>query len=115
MDPTQPLQVSVRIDSPQVVVYRLWFQRPGDPGWTLFANGTDEDSSTASGHAFEVGPLPAGSKLGYQFILSGNPVTAFRVELTTAQGGVALPDGTLLLEGNTDDSGVAVRQGQVTP
>ncbi|HEV7587927.1 MAG TPA: hypothetical protein VGO40_07320 [Longimicrobium sp.] len=115
MDPTQPLQANVRIDSPQVVVYRLWYQRPGDAGWTLFANGTDQDSSGASGQTFTVGPLPAGSLIGYQFILSGNPVTALRVELTMAQGGVTLPEGALVLEGTTDDTGVAVRQGQVAP
>jgi hypothetical protein len=113
MDPTAPLQVTVQIDSPQVVVYRLWFQRPGDAGWTQFANGTDEDSSAASGHTFTVGPLPAGSKVGYQFILSGNPVTVFRVELTVAQRGAPLGGGPLMLEGTTDDTGVAVRQGQV--
>jgi len=114
MDPTAPLQVTVRIDSPQVVVYRLWFQRPGDgDAWTLFANGTDEDSSSASGHAFTVGPLPAGSKLGHQFIFSGNPATVFRVALTVAQGGAPLAEGPLVLEGTTDETGVAVRQGQV--
>jgi hypothetical protein len=115
MDPTLPLQVDVRIDSPQVVVYRLWFQRPGETEWTLFANGTDEDASSASGHVFAVGPLPAGSKIGYQFILSGNPVTAFRVALTVSQGAAPLPSASVLLEGTTDDTGVAVRQGEVTP
>jgi hypothetical protein len=115
MDPTLPLDVSVQIDSPQVVVYRLWFQRPGDTGWTLFANGTDEDSSNASGHVFSMGPLPAGSKLGYQFILSGNPSTVYRVTMGLAQGGAALPGQAQLMEGVTDDTGVAVRQGQVTP
>ena len=115
MDPTAPLQVTVQIDSPQVVVYRLWFQRPGDAGWTLFANGTDETPSTASGHAFTVGPLPSGSLIGYQLILSGNPVTVFRVVLAIAQGGAPLAGGPLVLEGVTDDTGVAVRQGQVAP
>jgi len=113
MDPTAPLQVHVRIDSPQVVVYRLWFQQPGDAAWTLFANGTDQDASGAAGQAFTVGPLAAGSKIGYQFILSGNPVTTFRVDLTVAQGAGPLPGGDLVLEGTTDDTGVAVRQGQV--
>jgi hypothetical protein len=112
MDPTVPLQVTVRIDSPQVMVYRLWYQQPGEPGWTLFANGTDEDSSGSSGHVFTIGPLAVGSNLGYQFILSGNPVTTFRVKLGVAQG-AALPSASLVLEGTTDDTGVAVRQGQV--
>lgn len=113
MDPNAPVQVNVQLDSPQVVVYRLWFQQPGESGWTLFGNGTDEDASAASGHAFNVGPLASGSKIGYQFIFSGNPITGFRIEMVVSQGGVALPGASVTLEGTTDDSGVAVRQGQV--
>lgn len=115
MDPNSPVQVNVQLDSPQVVVYRLWFQQPGDTEWTLFANGTDEDASASSGHTFTVGPLAAGSKIGYQFIFSGNPVTAFRLRLAVGQNGAPLPGCSATLEGTTDDSGVAVRQGEVSP
>jgi hypothetical protein len=113
MNPSAPVQVNVQLDSPQVVVYRLWFQRPADQGWTPFADGTDEHASGPSGHSFTVGPLPAGSKIGYQFILSGNPVTAYRVRLGVSQDGATLPGAQVTLQGNTDDSGVAVQQGEV--
>jgi hypothetical protein len=113
MDPTAPIQINVRVDSPQVVVYRLWFQRPGEATWTLFANGTDEDSSSASGHMFRVGPLAIGSKLRYQFIISGNELGFFRIEMEASQNGSPLPNSSLRFEGNTDDVGTAVRQGEV--
>jgi hypothetical protein len=114
MDPSSPIQVNVQLDSPDVISYRLFFKRPSDSGWTVFANGTDEDAATASGHTYTVGPLPSGSKIGYRFLISGNPVTAFRIRVDVGQHGSLLPNGHVPVAGTTDGSGVAVRQGEVS-
>lgn len=113
MDPSLPIVVLVQIDSPQVVVYRLWYQRPGDPLWTVFATGTDEDASDASAHQHVVGPLPEGSKLAYHLIFSGNRETSFRARLSASQNGATLPGAEVTVDGTTDASGVAARQGEV--
>lgn len=113
MDPNKPIEVDFRIDSPQVVVYRLWYRRPGDSQWTVFANGTDEAESSASAHRHIVGPLPEDSRIAYHVIFSGNPQMYFRVVITVSQDGVELPGSGVRVEGYTDDSGVAARQGEV--
>ena len=113
MDPTRPIAVLVEIDSPQVVVYRLWFRRPGETLWTVFATGTDEEATNPSAHQHVVGPLPAGSRLAYHVIFSGNPVTSFRVRLTASQDGRPLDGGEVMIDGTTDGSGVAARQGEI--
>ncbi|MEW5925862.1 MAG: hypothetical protein AB1941_00075 [Gemmatimonadota bacterium] len=112
MDPTQPIAVLVEIDSPQVVVYRLWFKRPGDTLWTIFATGTDEEATNPSAHQHVVGPLPEGSRIAYHVIFSGNPETFFRVRITASQSGSPL-DEPVVIDGTTDASGVAARQGEI--
>jgi hypothetical protein len=113
MDPNTPIDVTMRIDSPQVLVYRLWFKRPDDNAWTIFATGTDEDAASATGHAYQIGPLPSGSRISYQLIFSGNPQTTYRAEIVIAQGGEPLPGGEIDIEGTTDDGGVATAKGEV--
>ncbi len=113
MDPTRPLQVTVEIDSPQVVVYRLWFRKPGDAQFTIFATGTDEAESSQSGHTHVVGPLPAGSEIRNFFLFSGNPNTAYRARVTAAQDGAPLPGAEADVTGTTDSGGVAGAEGEV--
>lgn len=110
MDPTRPLDVTVRIDSPQVVAYRLFFRRPGDTQGTVFGNGDDQSPNPAS---FPVGPLPSGSRIRYFMLINGNPQTAYRIVLGVEQGGgeVVPP---VQITGTTDGDGTASERGEVT-
>jgi len=112
MDPTRALSVTVRTDSPHVVSFRLWYQRPGDAAWTIFATAGPDSPNPAT---FEVGPLPAGSKLQYLVIVGGNPQTAYRVVLTALQGDDALGGTPLTLTGTTGQAGTATESGEVDP
>jgi hypothetical protein len=109
MDPTQPLDVTVRIDSPHVVVYRLWFQRPGETDFTEFATGDDQSPNPAS---YSVGPLPRGSTVRYLMLIAGNPRTAYRIELGVEQRGAAVAQ-PVVLAAVTDDDGAASESGEV--
>jgi hypothetical protein len=46
-------------------------------------------------------------------IFSGNPVTSFRVRLTASQNGQPVDGGEVTVDGTTDGSGVAARQGEI--
>ena len=109
MDPTRPLAVTIRIDSPQVVAYRLWFRRPGESDWTEFATGDDQSPNPST---YPVGPLPRGSALRYFALISGNPQSAYRLDLAVAQGGAPIQP-PLLLTGTTDVDGTASERGEV--
>ena len=109
MDPTRPVDVIVRIDSPQVVAYRLWFRRPGDTTGTIFATGDDQSPNPAT---YTVGPLPGGSTIRYFMLINGNPQTAYRVALGVEQGG-GLIVAPVLLTGTTDGDGSASERGEV--
>jgi len=111
MDPTRPLAVTVRIDSPQAVAYRLWFRQPEETDWTAFATGDDQSPNPST---YSVGPLPRGSVLRYFALISGNPQTAYRLELVVAQGGAPLQP-PLLVAGTTDGDGTASEGGEVEP
>ena len=112
MDPSKPITVSVEIDSPQVVVYRLWYAKPGDTAWTTFATGTDEAATNPSAHHHTVGPLPEGSKVAYHVIISGAPATFYRVRFTASQEGNVIGGGTTV-DGYTNEKGAAAEEGEV--
>lgn len=113
MDPTQPLDVIVRIDSPQVVAYRLWWRPPGgtDEDWTKFATGDDQSPNPST---WTVGPLPRGSDIRWFALIDGNPQTAYRIAIGFEQGGRPVADPALLT-GTTDGDGAASARGEVTP
>lgn len=109
MDPTRPLDVTVGIESPQVVAYRLFFRHPGDTQGTAFATGDDQSPNPAT---FTVGPLPRGSAIRYFMLIDGNPQTAYRIVLGVEQGGspVVMPRE---ITGSTDGDGTASERGEV--
>jgi hypothetical protein len=103
-DPTKPIVVTVSLESPQVVDYRLWYKRPTDPAWTVFANGDHQKPL----NSFPVDPLPADSELAYHIRFIGNPETAFRARITLAQQSQQFME--VPIEGTTNKLGVAVRE-----
>ena len=109
MDPTIPVDVTVRIDSPHVVAYRLFFRRPGDTKGTVFATGDDQTANPAT---FTVGPLPRGSSIRYFMLINGNPQTAYRIAVDVEQDGapIVVP---AVLTGTTDGDGTASERGEV--
>jgi hypothetical protein len=111
--PAEVLVVRVRFDSPHVVAYRLWLQRPGQPR-ELFAEGTDQDTAAVTGHTHQIGPVPSGTKILYLFIFVGNPGTTFSGQLTLEQDGQVIEHGLHTEEGQTDADGVEVRRKEVT-
>lgn len=106
-DPTKPIVVSVTFHSPHVVAYRLWYKRPGDTAYTVFATGTDSEPSNPSSHAHMVSSLPAGSDIVYLAWLSGNDSTPYRIEVSLMQNDQAVADGYFVLQGTTDGDGFA--------
>lgn len=110
MDPGQPIQVTVFVDSPHVVQYALFVRAPGETKFPKFAEGTDANA----GQPHTVGPLQAGSEIGGAFDVTGNPRTAYRIRMVCSQGGAPLQGGLLTVAGTTDDTGVDVQKGKVT-
>lgn len=112
MDPTLPIEISVRIDSPQVVLYRLWYKEPGDSTFTIFATGDDQSGSNPSGHQHGVGPLRNGSTIRWFFMISGNPHSPYRITVQASQNGHTL--GGDQISGTTDADGVVTESGGMT-
>jgi hypothetical protein len=103
-DPVKSIVVTVSLESPQVVDYRLWYKRPADPAWTVFANGDHQKPL----ESFPVAPLPANSEMAYHIRFIGNPESAFRARITLTQDTQQFQE--VLIEGTTNERGVAIRE-----
>lgn len=101
MDPTRPIDVLVRCESPHVVRYRLFVRPAGEAEFRQFAAGTNRGELDS--HA--VGPLPNGSEIGGAFNIVGNERTAYRVRFGCAQDGALIPGASAAVTGVTDDNG----------
>lgn len=101
MDPTRPIEVRLRCESPHVVRYRLFVRRGGEDGFQQFAIGTNR----GEGDAHTVGPLPSGSEIGGAFNIVGNPRTAYRIIFGCGQDGAPIPGASAEVTGVTDDDG----------
>jgi hypothetical protein len=112
-DPDVPVVVELRFDSPHVVTYHLWYALPGGP-WEKAATGTDEESVAVTSHRHQVGPHPAGTRIGHLFLFVGNPETTFKAQLVITQNGQAVKGGMVSLQGQTNPDGAAVARGEVT-
>ncbi|QIL76329.1 hypothetical protein [Hymenobacter sp. HDW8] len=110
IDPAQPITFAITFHSPHVVAYRLWYKRPGDEKPSIFATGTDDETSNPSTHMHTVGPLPPGSEIRYLVWLSGNSYTAYRIEIEVLQNGQPVQDGAFSLRGTTDEDGFDQRK-----
>jgi hypothetical protein len=111
IDPTKKIQVSLDFESPQVVVFRLWYQEPGESNWLLFGSGTDSDHTTDSSHSFKIGPLKNGSTISYFFLFTGNPCSSFKADINVRQETTSI--AIIPIAGLTDTDGVKVVQGKV--
>lgn len=112
-DPAAAIVFKIAFHSPHVVAYRLWYKRPGDAQFTIFATGTDNEASNPSKHGHTVGPLPAGSEIAYLIWLSGNGNTPYRVDVDMLQQNQALPGGFFVLQGHSDANGFAQENGTI--
>lgn len=102
MDPTRPIDVRVRSESPHVVRYRLFVRLAGENEFRRFASGSDK----GTGQSHQIGPLPRGSEIGGAFNIAGNPRTAYRIRFECAQDGATIPGASAPVAGVTDDNGV---------
>jgi len=110
-DPTVPLDVNVLGQSPHVVAYRMWYQKPGESGWTKFAEGhTSDDISDHN----TVGPFEDKTKISYWLGISGKPGSDYRAVVTFAQNGKIVDGGMCQEEGRTDGNGGATLESEVT-
>lgn len=111
LNPSKPLEVNVISHSPHVAAYRIWTRPAGGSGWTKVAEGSTADNVP---DFFSTGPLTSGAKLHYWVGVGGNPATNYRIIVTLGQGGQILPDGTLVMQGTTNASGVDVLEDEVS-
>ncbi len=111
-DPSQPLQVSVQLESPHYVTFAMWYKRPEDPKWISFAGGNDDESARLSSHEYEIGMLPSGSLLYYFFHFAGNIRTAYRATVALKQNRQAVGAATVL-SGITNEKGMAKKEKEV--
>lgn len=107
IDPALPVTVTVDFNSPQAGAYRLWHKNPGEIISTEFGSGTDLGPITPPAYPFAAAGLEQDSQVSYHIKLFGKEAQPYSVTLTLAQKGVALPGGTVLVRGNTDDDGFA--------
>jgi hypothetical protein len=109
VDHTAPIEVNFVARSPHVVAYRLWRQltRPDGP-WAVLGDGHTADHVP---DLVQVSPSPVGSRLAYWVAIGGNPNTQYQVLVTIAQNGKIVPGGTLLVNGRTNEKGVAEDHG----
>jgi hypothetical protein len=108
MDPTRPVRVCVRFDSPHSVAYRLFQQPPGGQESEL-ATGSSMDANPSCNTG---GPFPSGTVIRWFMLIAGNPKTAYRIRIDFEQGGqdVVPP---VILSGTTDAGGTANEFGEV--
>jgi hypothetical protein len=110
IDPTKPLAFTVVFHSPQVVAYRLWYKRPGEAKYTIFATGTDNEPSNPSTHTHVVDNLSTGSEIVYLVWLSGSGNSLYQIDVELSQNGQAVPNGSFSLQGTTDADGFAQKK-----
>ena len=108
-DPTAPIDVEVRGETPHVIAYKLWTKAPGEDRWTVAAEGHSEDGVPDT-HA--IGPLPIGTLVAWWLGVGGRPGSWFRAGVRFGQGGALLEGGERRLRGRTNDRGGAVRSGE---
>jgi hypothetical protein len=101
MDPTRPIDVLVRCESPHVVRYRLFVRPANENDFQKFAAGTNRGELDTH----PIGPLPNGSEIGGSFNIVGNERTAYRVRFGCAQDGNVIPGASVAITGVTDDNG----------
>ena len=110
VDPSVGLQINVVNQSPHVVAYKIWVKRPGSD-WKDIGEGQTADEVA---DFFDLDPQPKGTLLDYWFGIGGNPMTAWRALLTLSQGGRIVPGGLCSENGTTDDTGIDMRETEVT-
>lgn len=91
LDNSKPSQVCIRIDSPHVVVFKVFYRRPGEQ-WTFVGQGTDEDVVDVSSHCYMLPALIAASEISCLLAFDGNEGTAFKAQVVASQDG-QIPDG----------------------
>jgi hypothetical protein len=97
------VEFNLVVDSPHVVAYRIWTRTSDQDPWQDVHGGKTGDLKPE----FNALSVTSGTRLAYWLGVGGNPGTRFRVILTLGQDGQLLANGTLVVEGTTDDSGVA--------
>lgn len=109
MDQDLPIDVIVNVESPHVVHYGLFIKQQGEPDFTKFAGGTDQDAGTPH----SVGPVRPGSTVGGVIDVVGGAQTAYRIRLSCHQGGSPIPGASTTVTGTTDAEGVDSQRGKV--
>jgi hypothetical protein len=108
-DPTAPIDVEVRGETPHVLAYKLWVKAPGEDRWAVAAEGHSEDG-IPDAHA--IGPLALGTLVAWWVGVGGRPGSWFRAVIRFGQGGALLEGGERRVRGRTNDRGGAVRNGE---
>jgi hypothetical protein len=111
IDPTKPIQFSVRIDSPTVVAYEFAYVTGGAS--TVFGKGTDHEAANPTGHTYTFGPVPVGTKILYNVSLAGAPNNSWRVVLQVMQNSTPLSDGQVLGSGHIASTGTSPWNGSI--
>jgi hypothetical protein len=96
IDPKLPLQVTVDFQSKHRAAFRLFTHGPhaNDP-WVFLKDGVEDTTAISA-------PLPAGSKIRYEFVFFKESFP-FRTVLIFRQNGNVLPGGTLTVTGKGDE------------
>ena len=111
-DPNKPLRILVELDSPHFVTFHMWYRRPGDPKWTPFGGGQDDDSARHSSHGYEIAAVPSGTLLYYFFHFAGHQNTVYRATIILIQDQQRIARPTVL-KGTTSAKGVARKEKEV--
>ncbi len=99
----KPVEFNLVVHSPHVVAYRIWTRTAKQGDWQDVHGGRTDDLKPE----FKALSVTGGMRLAYWLGVGGNPGTQFRVIMTLGQDGQLLANGTLVVEGTTDSSGVA--------
>lgn len=111
IDPTRPIEFTVRIDSPTVVTYEFAYVKSGTS--TVFGRGTDNDAANPTGHTYSFGPVPKGTAILYNVSLAGTANNAWRVVLQVLQNSVPVTGGQVIGSGQIATTGTASWSGTI--
>jgi hypothetical protein len=87
-DPNSKIDVTLALNSPQIVNFFLSFLKPQDTTWTLFASSLAPDATTDTFHSWTLNNLPTGTKIKYDLHFNGHPNTRYKVDFDGNQAGV---------------------------
>jgi hypothetical protein len=113
-NPKLPLMITVHLNCPLVVTFRLWYRTSGDTSWTDVGS---DNSANGPEFKYKINGKPdevqAGSTVRWFFHFMGKANSPYKASITLEQQGVdVVPE--VKLSGLTNGKGTATEEGEVS-